>query len=194
MNVRSTFLIVVLTMALTCTGASAKNPKQAGVSAQRADQAETLSLTGAQAIVAFSPNGDSTNVIVKAIDDARSQILVQAYGFTSTPIIKALVDAKERGVDVRVILDKSNESRRYSGATYLSHHRIPVWIDDSVAIAHNKVMVIDANSVITGSFNFTAAAQNRNAENVLLITHAPALAKEYSRNWQWRKELSHEYD
>src|SRR3569832_1772343 len=176
MNVRSTFLIVVLTMALTCTGASAKNPKQAGVSTQRADQAETLSLTGAQAIVAFSPNGDSTNVIVKAIDDARSQILVQAYGFTSAPIIKALVDAKERGVDVRVILDKSNETRRNSGASYLRHSRIQERIENSVAIAHYKVMVSDAFSVITGSFNISAAAQNRNAENALFITHAPALA------------------
>lgn len=162
--------------------------------AQRAAQAETLSLSGAEATVAFSPNGDVTNVIVKAINSARKQVLVQAYGFTSAPIIKALADARARGIDVEAILDKSNRSGRYSGATYLVNHHIPVWIDDSVAIAHSKVMIIDGSAVITGSFNFTQAAQSKNAENVLLITNAPALAREYSKNWHWRQELSHGYD
>jgi phosphatidylserine/phosphatidylglycerophosphate/cardiolipin synthase-like enzyme len=160
---------------------------------QHAAPVDTLSLAGAEATVAFSPNGDATDVVVKAIKGATRQVLVQAYGFTSAPIIKALGDAKDRGVDVEAILDKTNESKRYSGATYLSNHNIPVWIDDSVAIAHNKVMIIDRDSVITGSFNFTKAAQSKNAENVLLIAHAPALARDYYRDWMWRKSLSHGY-
>jgi phosphatidylserine/phosphatidylglycerophosphate/cardiolipin synthase-like enzyme len=111
--------------------------------------------------VAFSPNGDATDLVVKAINGAHKQVLVQAYSFTSLPIIKALGDAKARGIDVEAILDKTNESQHYNGARYLSNQNIPVWIDDSVAIAHNKVNVIDGDSVITGSFTFTQAAQEK---------------------------------
>lgn len=132
-------------------------------------------------------------MIVSAIDAAQREILVQAYGFTSPPIISALAKAKERGVDVGVILDRSNERGRYTGATYLSNHGIAPFIDDRVAIAHNKVMVIDAKNVITGSFNFTKAAQSKNAENVLVILDDPAIADLYAENWHKRKEQSRPY-
>jgi len=95
----------------------------------------------------------SAAVIVREIDAANATLLVQAYNFTSPPIIQALGRAKDRGVDVRAILDRSNEQPRYTGATYLANHGIPVLIDDRVAIAHNKVMIIDGQTVITGSFN-----------------------------------------
>lgn len=155
--------------------------------------AKTVNLDGARAVVAFSPNGQGTSLIVKAISQARRSILVQAYGFTSAPIIRALGEAKARGVDVRAILDKVNESGRYSGATYLANHGIPVFIDSAVAIAHNKVMVIDGRAVITGSFNFTRAAQSNNAENVLLLENTPALARAYTENWFWRLRYAHPY-
>ena len=183
-------LCVAVALSLACPAAWAKrNPHH--TAGQHAPPAATLSLSGADATVAFSPNGDATKVIVAAIAAAKKQILVQAYGFTSPAIITALGRAKARGVDVEVILDKINKSVRYSGASYLKHHNIPVWIDDSVAIAHNKAMVIDSDSVISGSFNFTRSAQQRNAENVLIISHAPALARIYARNWTWRKSVSH---
>ncbi len=141
-------------------------------------------------VVAFSPNGQATNVIVDAIHHARSQILVQAYSFTSKPILSALARAKERGVDVEVIADKSNDNGKYSGAAYMDHHGVPVWIDDSVHIAHNKVMIFDRKSVLTGSFNFSAAAQKDNAENILLVENSPELAAAYIRDWEWRQSLS----
>ncbi len=164
---------------------------QGGTADQSAQPLTAQVQVDSPATVAFSPNGDGTKVIVRAIDLARRQILVQAYGFTSAPIIQALGQARARGVDVAVLLDKSNETGRYSGATYLINHQIPVWIDSSVRIAHNKVMVIDGMTVVTGSFNFTKAAQRDNAENVLILWNAPALAAAYLRDWQWRKSLSH---
>lgn len=194
-NTKHLIRLTLVAFSLSCHPAWAKhahhNPAAAG---QHAPPAETLSLTGADATVAFSPNGDATKVIVQAIDGAKKQILVQAYGFTSPAIIRALGAAKARGVDVEVILDKINKSSRYGGVTYLKNHNIPVWIDDSVAIAHNKVMVIDDDSVISGSFNFTQAAQVKNAENILLITHAPALARIYAKDWTWRQGFSHGYN
>lgn len=139
--------------------------------------------------VCFTPGEDCAGQIVAELDGAKSTILVQAYSFTSAPIAKALVDAHKRGVDVRVILDKSQRKERYSSLTFLRNAKIPVWIDDRVAIAHNKVMVIDGGTVVTGSFNFTKAAQERNAENVLII-HDRDLAARYAANWQVRATVS----
>lgn len=134
--------------------------------------------------VAFSPDGGATAAIVEAIGEARESILVQAFSFTSRPIGQALVKAHERGVEVKVILDKSQSTDRYSSATYLSRHDIPVWIDSRHAIAHNKIMVVDGRTVITGSFNFTRAAEDKNAENVLILRGNPELAQLYVRNWR----------
>jgi hypothetical protein len=81
-------------------------------------------------------------------------------------------------------VDKSQWTEKYSGATYLANHKIPVLIDDKHAIAHNKVMIIDGNTVITGSFNFTKAAEEKNAENVIVLKDNPALAQRYAQNWR----------
>lgn len=142
--------------------------------------------------VCFTPGSDCTSQIVQSITEARRTVLVQAYSFTSAPIAKALVSAHKRGVDVQVILDKSQRSERYSSAHFLVHAGIPVWIDEKVAIAHNKVMVIDGTTVVTGSFNFTKAAQERNAENLLVI-HDPDLAAQYTHNWESRRAKSVPY-
>lgn len=81
------------------------------------------------------------------------------------------MDAKRRGLDVAAILDKSQDPldiprSRYTGATYLANAGVPVWIDDTFSIAHNKIIVLDDRIVITGSFNFTKLADTHNAENV----------------------------
>ena len=156
---------------------------------QYAPHAEEISIRS-KVIVAFSPNGEATDVIVGAIGRAKRQILVQAYSFTSRPILAALAEAEMRGVDVEVIADKSNDRGRYSGATYMRNHGVPVWIDDTVRIAHNKVMIFDGKSVLTGSFNFSMAAQKDNAENVLLVEDSPELAARYIRDWKWRQSWS----
>ena len=69
---------------------------------------------------------------------------------------------------------------------------VPTYIDDKHAIAHNKIMVIDQETVITGSFNFTKAAEEKNAENVLVI-RSKELAKIYMENWNKHKEHSTMY-
>ena len=136
--------------------------------------------------VCFSPplpqGCDPTQTVIQALNSARHQILVQAFSFTSAPIAKAIIDARKRGVDVRIILDKSNARRGYSAATFLEHADVRVLIDAQHAIAHNKVMIIDGQTVITGSFNFTKAAEQYNAENLVRI-HNPAIAQQYVQNW-----------
>lgn len=139
--------------------------------------------------VCFTPGEECTDTIVANLNQARHDIWVQAYSFTSKPIAQALLAATHRGVKVQVILDKSQRSQAYSAAQFLYNQGIPTWIDDRVAIAHNKVMIIDQTTVITGSFNFTQAAQKSNAENVLII-HDAMLAQRYLQNWQNRWQAS----
>ena len=142
--------------------------------------------------VYFSPSGGCTDAIVTAIDSARTSILVQAYSFTSSPIAKALVEAHKRGVVCKVILDKSQRTEKYSEADFLVHAGIETWIDAEHRIAHNKVMVIDGHTVITGSFNFTKSAETGNAENLLVI-RSPELAGKYAENWKKHQEHSTVY-
>jgi len=142
--------------------------------------------------VYFSPNGGCTEAIINQINQAKSEILVQAYSFTSSPIAKSLVEAHKRGVKVSVILDSSQKTAQYSSATFLANSKIPTFIDASHAIAHNKIIIIDGHTVITGSFNFSKAAEEKNAENLLIIK-SRELAKRYMENWRHHREHSDEY-
>jgi phosphatidylserine/phosphatidylglycerophosphate/cardiolipin synthase-like enzyme len=143
--------------------------------------------------VYFSPRGGATQAIINEIMNAQHEILVQAYSFTSTPIAKALVDANKRGVHVEVVLDKSQRKDSYTEATFLANMGVPTFIDSSHAIAHNKVMIIDKKIVITGSFNFTKAAEEKNAENVLIIM-SKELASVYIDNWMRHKGHCEAYE
>jgi phosphatidylserine/phosphatidylglycerophosphate/cardiolipin synthase-like enzyme len=140
----------------------------------------------------FSPNGGATQAIIKEINDAKSEILVQVYSFTSSPIAKALVDANKRGVQVEAILDKSQRKEKHSEAAFLSKMKLPTYIDSKHTMANNKIMIIDKTTVITGSFNFTTAAEQNNAENLLVIK-SKELAKIYLENWDKHKEHSEDY-
>jgi hypothetical protein len=128
--------------------------------------------------VYFSPKGGATDAVANALDHATNSVLVQAYSFTSAPIAKALVDAHRRGIKVQVILDHSQRTEKYSEADFVKNSGIPTLIDAQHAIAHNKIMIIDECVVLTGSFNFTRAAEEHNAENLLVIND-PVLAKQY---------------
>jgi phosphatidylserine/phosphatidylglycerophosphate/cardiolipin synthase-like enzyme len=130
-----------------------------------------------------APGGGRTEAVAGALKQARKTVLIQAYTFTSSPIAKALVEAHGRGVQVQVILGKSQRSEKFWSTKYLSDEGIPVAIDGKHGVAHNKVMVIDGERVITGSFNFTAAAEEHNAENLLVIDDADVAAK-YTANWK----------
>ena len=142
--------------------------------------------------VYFSPHGGCTAAVVDNLNWAEKYVLVQAYSFTSQPIADALIAAHKRGLEVKVLLDKSQLHGKGSKLDALAGAGVPVMIDKKHAIAHNKVMVIDGVTVLTGSFNFTNAAEDKNAEN-LLVLHDKSLAKKYRDNWNRHWEHAETY-
>lgn len=137
----------------------------------------------------FSPRGGCTDAIIAELATAKESVLVQAYSFTSAPIARALTDAQKRGCDVRVILDDGQKRGPLSISGVLSASGVKVLFDGKHAIAHNKVIVIDGKVVVTGSFNFTKAAEQSNAEN-LLIVRVKQIAARYAENWAEHAEHS----
>ena len=139
----------------------------------------------------FSPKGGCRDVIVGEIDKARREVLMQAYSFTCKNIAEALVRAAGRGVTVCVLLDRSNEAETHTELGDIRGHGIEVLIDGCHAIAHNKVMLIDRKTVITGSFNFTNQAEHENAENLLVLRNHPEIAEAYRTNFHVHKGHCH---
>lgn len=145
----------------------------------------TVGTFGTSIQVRFSPGDPCLNFIEEAIAAAQDTILVQAYAFTAPTIANALVAAHERGVAVQILVDRSQLTARSSQLHLVVAKGIPVLIDVVPGIAHNKVMIIDDDYVLTGSFNWTDAAEKRNAENLLLIRDK-SLNKIYRKNWSKR--------
>lgn len=140
--------------------------------------------SGAAYELGFSPRGQSLPVVLHGIDSARHSILVAAYSFTSKPIASALLQAHKRGVHVEVVADEKENTKSYSAVTFLANQGVPVRLNGNYAIHHHKFMVIDGQHLETGSFNYSAAAVDRNAENVLLLWNVKPLADDYTREWQ----------
>jgi phosphatidylserine/phosphatidylglycerophosphate/cardiolipin synthase-like enzyme len=161
------------------------------------ERSESTTLTAQGTVeVAFSPNGGCTAATVRFIGEARKSVRLAAYGLTSNPIGKALVDAKKRGVDVRVVVDKEHDPKRSGSngiANLLAANGIPVRVDTAVRIQHNKVVIVDSQSVQNGSFNFTSAAQALNAENITIHRGFPELARLFGDNWNHLWNESQDY-
>jgi phospholipase D len=142
-------------------------------------------LVASQATVRFSPRGGCLELVQETIRKAKKQILVQAYSLTSLPIINELIAAHQRGVVVRILVDRSQLTSRSSQVKRVKAHGLFIAIDQVPGIAHNKVMLIDGVYVLTGSFNWTQAAEYRNAENLLLL-HNEAICRLYIKEWERR--------
>ena len=135
---------------------------------------------------------DCAALVAAEIDAAKRTLLVQAYNFTEPRIIASLLAAHARGVDVTLLVDKLSARQRGAGVEEARQAGIATFVDRKPKIAHNKVIVIDGATVLTGSFNFSTNAACCNAEN-LLIVHSPALADAYAANFARRKSVSEEF-
>ncbi len=137
--------------------------------------------------VLFSPDGGCQARIVEEIGKAKKYVRVQAYFFTSKPIAEALIEAHGRGVECEVIADASQEKMTYGRLPVLRQAGVTVLIDAEHKTANNKIILIDNRTIITGSYNYTKAAEEKNAENVLIIKRHKALFKKYLANYEKHK-------
>src|ERR1700736_3663464 len=159
-----------------------------------ASSAPAASVTSGAAIaVCFSPEEDCAAFAVRAINNAEREILVGAYGLTTgSGIVEALVGAKERGVDVRLIADKTTPCPATNGIEPLAAAGVPIWIDGQARIAHAKTMVIDEAVTLMGSYNWTRGAA-ANSETLNPVS-SPALAAAYAAHWRDRLAVSVRYE
>jgi phospholipase D len=125
------------------------------------------------------------DIIINNILAAKKTILVQAYVITSQKIVTSLIQAHQRQIEVRLLIDKQAVTSHGSKINLLLQSGIPITIERTLGIAHNKIMIIDDTHVITGSFNWTHSAQTRNAENVVVI-RGQAYCKRFKANWYKR--------
>ena len=138
--------------------------------------------------VAFSPDGGGEALVLATIQSARQSIRLLAYSFTAAPVVRALIAAKRRGVDVAVTVDyrnnieedRSGKARAALGA--LVNARIPVTVVGAYPILHSKFIEIDDSTVQTGSYNYSRQATS-NAENVMVLRGHPDIARAYLSNW-----------
>nr|WP_015647631.1 phospholipase D family protein [Pseudomonas sp. GLE121]AGL12876.1 endonuclease [Pseudomonas sp. GLE121] len=153
------------------------------------------SVQAATAQVGFSPEGTAQVLVLDVIHTAKHDIRMMAYSFTAPDIAKALIEAKRRGVDVKIVVDDHSNTGHSSRAAMnlIVNAGIPLRTNDHYKIQHDKVIVIDGGTVQTGSFNYTASAERSNSENVLVLWNVPDVAKAYLGHWESRWEQGKPY-
>jgi phosphatidylserine/phosphatidylglycerophosphate/cardiolipin synthase-like enzyme len=143
--------------------------------------------------VFFSPGSNADHALAAAIVGAKKRVWLAGYTFTSVPLAQALHLAHEHGVSVRVVLDGSQASARYSSATYFHNAGIPLRINARYPLMHDKFLLIDDDTVGFGSMNFTKAGARDNAENFNVFHGWPELAEAYAREFQRLERESSDY-
>jgi len=139
----------------------------------------------------FSPQGRCSAHILREIDQAKKELFIAVYAFTSDDLAAAVVQAKKRGVSVQVIIDREfDAANERSKGKFLEGQKIPLRrvsgiksnaLEKDMGLMHQKFAVIDRKLVFTGSYNWTHSADNLNDENLLLFRDAGLLAEEYRK-------------
>ena len=154
-----------------------------------------FSSSGSSSIdVYFSPNDHIRTHIIGALDKAKASVDIAMFSFTDRPLAQKIINLSKQKVTVRVLLDTKNAvGNLYSKAKYLTNHGVNVKYAAVISlygidgIMHNKFAVIDKKTVLTGSYNWTASANSRNNENMLIIHNKRIGAlyeKEFVRLWK----------
>jgi phosphatidylserine/phosphatidylglycerophosphate/cardiolipin synthase-like enzyme len=185
-------IIVTLLAAAILSSALAKKSHAPAV-----DRADSVTMASAgQVEVAFSPDEGSERLVIKVIDSAHTELRVLAYSFTSVPVVEALLRAKHRGVDIRLVADEkdSHHDKARAALGALATAGVDVRTISVYAIHHDKVVVADRQTVELGSFNFSDAAAHKNSENVLVHWNNPQLAAAYLAHFERNYRQARAYE
>jgi len=137
----------------------------------------------------FSPNGGGAQEIISQIDNAESYIDIAMYSFTYEPIAEAIVRAKNRGVKVRILMDKGQSQGKYSKYKFFLDNGLAVIQDRHAGIMHNKIAIIDGTVLFTGSYNWSKSAEETNEENLLEFIDESTENEENSFKSLYEKEI-----
>ena len=138
--------------------------------------------------VGFSPEGSARALVLETIGGAKQSIQMLAYAFQAPDIAQALVAAQQRGVRVRVVIDKKRNRGKTSRAAmdFVTRGGVELRTNDRYHIHHDKTMIVDGSIVQTGSFNYAPSAETLNSENVVVIRDDAEVARQYLEHWQLR--------
>ncbi len=145
--------------------------------------------------VGFSPEGSARQLVLETINGARHSVQMLAYAFQAPDIVQALIEAEQRGVEVRVVVDRKRNAGKASKAAMdrATRNGVELRTNDRYHLHHDKVIIVDGNTVETGSFNFAPSAETANSENVVVIRDMPEVARAYLAHWQSRWDLGKPY-
>jgi len=145
--------------------------------------------------VGFSPEGSARELVLQTLAGAQHSIQMMAYAFQAPDIAQALADASQRGVQVRVVVDRKRNLGKTSRAAMdrVTRHGVALRTNDRYHLHHDKTVIADGQTVQTGSFNYAPSAETANSENVVVIRGMPDVAQQYSAHWQSRWEQGQPY-
>ncbi|MFZ6678828.1 phospholipase D family protein [Undibacterium sp. Tian12W] len=154
-----------------------------------------LDASSAQIENAFSPDAKAEELVLKAINTSTSSIRLAAYSFSSPTVVKALLDAKKRGVNIMVLVDyrRNQKKTNWTALNRLVAAGIATRTISVYAIHHDKYIIADEQTVQNGSFNYTRDAAEDNSENVIVFWRNPELAKSFLRHWESRWSAGVDY-
>ncbi|WP_205703203.1 MULTISPECIES: phospholipase D family nuclease [Acutalibacteraceae] len=192
-------LILTVTLALGISGCSAFHDTASQLFSQMENVPAapvSAAVSGSSVSVYFPRAGqDAEGKLIEEIGSAEKRLDVAIYSFTDKKVADAIAGDKKRGVAVRLISDKecSGASSQKACLKIVKNAGIPVKVNSHSGIMHLKVSIIDDSSVTTGSYNYTASAQKKNDENLVVVaneTIAGEYEKEFDRMWNDTKNYT----
>lgn len=131
----------------------------------------------------FSPGNDCENAIISAIRKAKSTIKICVFTISENEISEALIRAHKRGINIKIITDNDKINDTGSDIRWLLDEGLTIRIDEATSHMHHKFCIVDKKILLTGSYNWTKSAADRNQENIL-ITYDPKSVKLYLREFE----------
>jgi phosphatidylserine/phosphatidylglycerophosphate/cardiolipin synthase-like enzyme len=151
----------------------------------------SITIDGVQLENYFSPDDNVQNHLLDQINGAQQSIYFLAYSFTADPLAEAVIARAQNGVTVAGVMEESQAESNIGGDYKLFISKgINVKLDGNNRNMHDKVFIIDKQVVITGSYNFSSSAENRNDENTVII-HDAELAAQYLAEFEKIYSLTH---
>ena len=150
----------------------------------------------AQYEVNFTPSLSCEQKIVELINESQQSVDAAVYSINNDKIVQALKDADKRGVKVQVLTDKSQAGQKSSKAIDMYQSGLDVRVNSAHKLEHNKFAVFDGNKVVTGSYNWTNPATDKNSENCLFILEKNQVVTDYQNRFNelWQKNNQEKSD